>query len=527
MKIRFFLLIPVFLFIFLIGRSQIDLNGPLTSAYAMLRRADLRAKLPPQSCAVIFSGGYDQFSRSGIVPRRFSPSPNFFYLTGLEIPDGVLLIFSEPQKLEDGEYQEILFVPDQSDLALRYTGDAYAGEFGKQTGGWVLRPASQWRKYCIETLGLGNLNRILALPLEPANFRKPGELAYADLGSILFENLSPGFAFAPAAQRFYQQIKQVDSAGVHALILKVNAYLDYFPGIPRDPVLDAFTHVDGPRALGKVQAQVAAIKVDLILLDQIMAEMRQVKTQRELKILRKSADILSDAVRVAAAAVAAGSKEYQVAAEAASVLGKSGAELAMPLRVASGPRSALPYYNRNRETIPQSGFVVVDFAAKLDGYCTRLSRTLPAGGKFSAGQKQIYDMLLSIHQTALAECKPGAKPSTIANKALPGFDTFFSKLALATNRSGKSKVVRSVNISPIGLDLNELPNPSSLAVGMVLELETAIYIPGNSRINAKWRNTGIVLRDVIEITASGPVVLTKGVGWTTAKVETMMGGTGK
>lgn len=519
MKLRVLLVFPILLLIYQFGRTQTDHNDPLDAAFRISRRANLGNNLADQSCAVIFSGGFDEFSPGGALPRHFTPNPNFFYLTGLRMPDAVLVIFAAPRTLSEGKASEILFLPGPNDQVLKFMGESWAGEFGMQEGGYVTRPSTQWRRFCLEVLGGDSIDKVLSSPFDHANYRKPGDLAYMDMGSILYSNLFPGFPFNPPAQRLYNEIAKADTAALSQLVARVSAYLDYFPGERRDPILDVFTRVQDTKGLAEVQAKVAKIKIDLVRLPEIMEVMRKRKIASERTLISRACNVLTNAMVAAAGGVEPGRQEYSLQSAVEFVITSGGAKPAMPTRIASGDRSALPYYMHNDQKLPEKGFVVMDFAARLDGYCGRITRTLPAAGTFSGPESQMYNLLLNIHKAVLSECKPGSRPSNIVNTARPGFQAFFDKMSLATNKAGRSKIIQSINLSPIGLDLNELPLPDALLPGMVFELETAIYIPSDSRINATWRNTGIVLRDVIEITDKAPKVFTAGFGASVGELE--------
>ena len=147
---RTLILLLAFFLSFLPGRTQNDPSDPLDAAFRMSRRADLRANLEAGTCAVVFSGGFDQYSPGGILPRPFEPNPDFFYLTGLQVPDAVLVMFGEEQKFSEGNAHELLFVPGPNDQLLRLMGESWEGEFGLRKEGRIIRPSTQWRRFCIE-----------------------------------------------------------------------------------------------------------------------------------------------------------------------------------------------------------------------------------------------------------------------------------------------------------------------------------------------------------------------------------------
>ena len=72
-------------------------------------------KLPDNTAAFIFSG--DEKKMCADTEYRFLPDRNFFYLTGLEKPDLMLII-----RKQDGVVTEWLFAPEHDSLKERWTG---------------------------------------------------------------------------------------------------------------------------------------------------------------------------------------------------------------------------------------------------------------------------------------------------------------------------------------------------------------------------------------------------------------------
>jgi len=51
---------------------------------------------------------------------------------------------------------------------------------------------------------------------------------------------------------------------------------------------------------------------------------------------------------------------------------------------------------------------VMDVGAQFSGYSADITRTIPANGKFTPRQREIYDIVLGAQNAALAAAKPGA-----------------------------------------------------------------------------------------------------------------------
>ena len=103
-----------------------------------------------------------------------------------------------------------------------------------------------------------------------------------------------------------------------------------------------------------------------------------------------------------------GLHEYQVAAKMVEVHAMGGAEAEgySPI-VGAGPNSTALHYDKLARKIGDGDMVVMDVAAQYAGYAADITRTIPANGKYTARQREIYDIVLGTQNAALAKLKPG------------------------------------------------------------------------------------------------------------------------
>lgn len=525
MNAKFAVSILLFVFVHAIGRAQIDPRDPLGSAFRISQRSMVRAKLPARACAVFFSGGFKSQAEGMTEPRAFNSESNFHYLTGLNVPDAVLVILQAPMPLAEGQVSEILFLPDNHDQVLKLMGEDYKGKFALHSGNLAIRPATQFRKFCIEILAQEEMQTVFAYPFSISDYRKRGELAYTDLGEIFFTNLAPGFPFDPAAQYYYREIMRADTAAMRQLGQRVNAYLSYYPSVRRDAILNAFSQARMPGDLYGVQAQIKAIKIDLIGLQEIMTQARLRKMDAELPMMEKACLLAMKALDFASFGKPAGRTERQIQAAAEYYVRFKGGETPNMTRVSAGANVALPYYNRCDDTIPAKGNVVVDVVATWNHYNGRITRTLPAQGRFEGKDLELYSALRQVHMAAIQSCKPGTRPSAVMNGVQADFDDAVKRLDISST-PGKG-VLRVFDLSPIGLEVNEFSSPQSLEPGMTLVVETAVYVQGESAVKQEWRNKAAVLRDVVLITENGNRVLTSGFVTDPGGIEALLNRIGK
>ncbi len=77
--------------------------------------------------------------------------------------------------------------------------------------------------------------------------------------------------------------------------------------------------------------------------------------------------------------------------------------------LAAGFNSTVLHYSGLNDEIKDGDVVVIDVGGEYGGYAADITRTLPANGKFTPRQREIYEIVLGAQNAALAAVKPGAK----------------------------------------------------------------------------------------------------------------------
>jgi Xaa-Pro dipeptidase len=258
----------------------------------------------------------------------------------------------------------------------------------------------------------------------------------------------------------------------------------------RNLALDA-VGIEGWRALSKEAKGETRFKAE----GSLVAELRKVKDEKEIENMRKAGELTSEGMRVAYETVAAGMKEYEVAAEIEYAMRKQGSDgTAFETIVASGPCSAFPHGGCSGREIRKGDLVVVDFGATYKFYRSDMTRTLVVG-KPSEKQKRLFQIVKKAQAKGVEAVKPKAKAKdvdSIARKIIEdaGYGAFF---------------VHSLGHG-VGLEVHEPPilSPDSkdtLAVGNVVTVEPGIYLVGYG---------GIRIEDTVFVQKNGAEKLTNG-----------------
>ncbi|MGH9629874.1 MAG: M24 family metallopeptidase, partial [Bryobacteraceae bacterium] len=233
-----------------------------------------------------------------------------------------------------------------------------------------------------------------------------------------------------------------------------------------------------------------------------VARLRMKKSPAEIALIRKSTDVTIEAHRAAWDMIRPGVGEYEVAAAMSAVYFSRGCERhAYAPIVGSGPAGTILHYSRNNRRVDQGELVLMDVGAECSMYATDLTRTVPATGKFTARQREIYEIVLGAQKAAIAAAKPGMTisktgPDSLYKIALEYIDSH------GKDRNGNSlgRYFTHGLSHHVGLDVHDPYDPSlPLAAGMVITVEPGIYIPEEK--------IGIRIEDVVLITENGAEVL--------------------
>src|SRR5690606_33601475 len=86
--------------------------------------------------------------------------------------------------------------------------------------------------------------------------------------------------------------------------------------------------------------------------------------------------------------------------------------------VGSGPNACVLHYRNNRDRIPEDGLVLIDAGAEVGLYSGDVTRTYPAGGRFSPAQRAIYELVDAARAGAVAAVRPGVRISDVHDAAV-------------------------------------------------------------------------------------------------------------
>jgi Xaa-Pro aminopeptidase len=245
--------------------------------------------------------------------------------------------------------------------------------------------------------------------------------------------------------------------------------------------------------------------------------LRAIKSPGELALIQKAIDPSIDAQFAAMKMMHSGLYEYQVAAKMVEIHAYAGCETeAYSPIVGSGIDSTVLHYNKLDRKIDGGEIVLMDVGGQYSGYASDITRTVPADGKFTPRQREIYEIVLGAQNAALAAVKPGMMMTGQGSNSL-------QKIAMEyIDSHGKDKEGRSLGryyihglSHHVGLNVHDPSGPPRpLEPGMVITIEPGIYIPEE--------NLGVRIEDNVLITETGYKLLSERLPRDPAEIEKIM-----
>lgn len=275
---------------------------------------------------------------------------------------------------------------------------------------------------------------------------------------------------------------------------------------------------------------------DIINIGKITHEMRLIKDDHEIDLLRTASDITAKAVTKAMIACKPNMLENQLRGIiAAEFLNNGAMDNSFDPIIAGGKNACILHYPQGQDKLTDGELVLVDVGAEYQYYCGDITRTFPINGKFTPEQKALYQAVLDTQLAVIAAIKPGESWYKLQEIAREEITNHLVELEIL--QGDIQKLVSEEAYKPfymhhighwIGLDAHDVgkynleDNWRILQPGMVLTVEPGVYISENiSSIDPKWRNIGIRIEDDILVTENGFEVLSKNVPKTISDIEEM------
>lgn len=253
----------------------------------------------------------------------------------------------------------------------------------------------------------------------------------------------------------------------------------------------------------------------------LLGSLRTVKDAGEVELIRKATDASVAAQLAAIKAIKPGETEREISAILQYEWGKRGCERPSyaPI-VGSGLSSTVLHYSDDSGSIQNGDLVLMDAAGEYSLYASDITRTVPASGKFTARQREIYEIVLGAQKAAIAAFQSGVshlqrnQPNSLQDVAMNYINAHGKDL----HGQPLGKYFFHGLGHYVGLNVHDPGDYSvPLGPGMVFTIEPGIYIPEEK--------IGVRIEDIFYVDNSGKLIrLTESLPQTPDEIEKLMAG---
>jgi Xaa-Pro aminopeptidase len=179
------------------------------------------------------------------------------------------------------------------------------------------------------------------------------------------------------------------------------------------------------------------------------------------------------------------------------------------------------HYVFNDAPLRDGELLLIDAGCELDGYASDITRTFPVGGRFSPGQREVYEVVLAAQKAAMDKVRPGSawnEPHEAAVRVLAQGMLDLKLLSGTLDEVLEKETYKRFYMHRtghwLGLDVHDAGDYRRggqwrpLAPGMTLTVEPGLYVRAADDVPERLRNIGVRIEDDVLVTAQGCEVLT-------------------
>ena len=310
---------------------------------------------------------------------------------------------------------------------------------------------------------------------------------------VIDDGINGACLITPDVTRFYTDMRYAEAAVAAAQggpwevgIQRENLYIEICEEL-HELAVDSLA-VESSVPYGRFKFISEQFRGAVRVTDALVETFRQVKEPTEIERIEAAATIADRAFDHMLEFIRPGVTEAEIALELEFTMRRNGSD-GMPFDpiVASGPNGAHPHAIPGPRAIQAGDLIVLDFGARVGGYCSDMTRTVCVGPA-SDEQRRLYDAVLASNEAGLAQVRAG-RPCVDVDRA--GRDVLGER--------GLGDVFTHGIGHGVGLDIHELPtlgprSTHSLRDHAVVTVEPRVYVEGFA---------GVRIEDLVVVEGDG------------------------
>ena len=270
----------------------------------------------------------------------------------------------------------------------------------------------------------------------------------------------------------------------------------------------------------------------------VLGEMRVIKTEEEIEIIRKACEISGKAHIETMKVTRPGINERQLQGYLYLQFLKQGASReAYNFIVASGNNATTLHYNFNDQVCKDRDLLLVDAGAEYLYFKGDITRTFPVNGKFTDEQSIVYEAVLRVQKHILSMIRPGLPFQKLQETTVELLTEGMLELGLLQGK--KESIISSLEYKKyyphglghyLGMDVHDVglylvnKQPRLIEENMVFTVEPGLYLPlFDNQVPEKFRGIGVRIEDDIRVTLNGHENLTAFVPKEISDLEKIIG----
>ena len=471
------------------------------------RRAEVLKRMGDKAVMVLLSTEPRIYTND--VDYHYRQENNLYYLTGIRQEGATLILLPGAAKT-----REILFMPERVPARETWNGRMMSADEARARSGVQ------------EVWDSRLLNGFLA------HLAPRAEQALAKRGNVS----KPQAALAAQWESEFQNISEAIKNNQGELYLLTPPSRDLREYRPEHELAEAIAAANAGLSIKNAHP--------------IFAELRQIKSPWEIKLMQQAVDISGEAFFRVYAMAAPGMHEYEAQAEFEYTYRRRNADnWGYPCIVGAGDNATTLHYITSQDRLDDGKLLLMDCAAEYDHYTADITRTLPINGKFTKEQADIYRIVYEAQEAAFKVARPGnfmaGGPAATSGheRATEVVKEGLLRLGLITSKDNSEFRTWFMHGTShwLGMNVHDVGvRGKALAAGMVYTVEPGIYIrpdaldvlpktPENEKfIKAvrpafeKYKGIGVRIEDDVLVTNGDPVIMSAGIPRKLEDVEATM-----